>query len=141
MELRAYMNRDLLEIRDLIQNELGYSISAHDLDDRITQMQKDGNYQINVATKNGSIIGFIGISMGFAFEIPGRVMNIIALAVSARHQGSGVGSALMRMAEDLGRANHVSAILVNSGMSREAAHRFYEKQGFNKKGYGFMKKI
>ena len=35
--------------------------------------------------------------------------------------------------------NKVAAITLNSGISRKTAHIFYEKQGYSKKGYSFVK--
>ena len=141
MEFREYMKKDLQGICELINDELGYSVSASDLEDRIAQMQNDENYQIFIAFDGKSVVGFIGLYLGLAFEISGRVMSIIALAVSRKHQCFGIGTALVQKAESFGKAHYASTILVNSGIARIAAHRFYEKQGFYKKGYSFMKKL
>ena len=141
MEVREFVQKDLQEICGLIRNELGYPVSISDLADRIAQMQDDGNYRILVACVDESIVGFIGFYLGLAFEIAGRVMCIIALAVSERHQGCGIGTALVQRAENLGKSHQATAILVSSGISRSAAHTFYERQGFKKKGYSFIKQV
>jgi ribosomal protein S18 acetylase RimI-like enzyme len=138
MEFREYRMQDFDEVCELIRNELGYPVKITDLQDSIDQMQRDDHYRIFVATDGKSVVGFVGIAMGLAFEVPGSIMTIIALAVSQAYQGSGVGTALLQMAQEFGKTNHASVIFVNSGFPREAAHMFYEKQGFSKKGYIFM---
>lgn len=141
MEIRAFRNEDILDICSLINLELGYDVSCEDLKARILQMQEDGNYIIFTAVDNKKIIGFIGLQMCFAFEIKGKIMRIIALAVACHSQGQGIGSALIREAERYANENNISTILVNSGIKRTEAHRFYEKQSFYKKGYSFCKRI
>ena len=68
-------------------------------------------------------------------------MRIIALAVAHHSQGQGIGSALIQEAEKYANENNITTILVNSGLKRTEAHRFYEKQSFYKKGYSFCKRI
>ncbi len=142
MKIREYSENDLNGVCDLIKNELGYRVVKLDeLADRITQMQNTGGYKIIVAEENESIIGFIGCHLGLAFEISGNVMRIIALAVKTDLQGKGVGAKLVAAAEKFAKENAVTVIGVNSGMKRALAHKFYEKQGFFRKGYSFTKKI
>lgn len=68
-------------------------------------------------------------------------MRIIALAVKENSQGQGIGTKLVEQAELFAKENGVTVIGVNSGLKREQAHNFYEKQGFSKKGYSFAKTI
>ena len=44
----------------------------------------------------------------------------------------------MQAAEEYGKMKEVTSVVLNSGLSREGAHQFYEKQGFHKKGYSFF---
>ncbi len=34
-----------------------------------------------------------------------------------------------------------NVILLNSGLPRENAHKFYESRGYSKKSYGFIKQV
>ncbi len=142
MTIREYAENDFNGVCDLIKNELGYQdINSEELAERLRQMQNAGGYKIIVAEENDSIIGFVGCHLGLAFEISGKVMRIIALAVKSDLQGKGVGARLVAAAELFAQENGVTVIGVNSGVKREHAHRFYEKQGFSRKGYSFTKKI
>lgn len=141
MEIRTFCDEDIWGIWSLINSELGYNVSCEDLRVRILQMQEDRNYIIFTAVDDEQVIGFIGLHIGLAFEITGKIMRIIALAVACHAQGNGIGRALIKEAEKCANENNVTAIIVNSGTKRTAAHRFYEKQSFYKKGYSFCKRI
>lgn len=138
MEIRTFCNEDIPGICNLINSELGYDVSCEDLKTRILQMQEDKNYVIFIAVDDKRIIGFIGLQICFAFEITGKIMRIIALAVACYSQGQGIGSALIQEAEKYANENNISIISVNSGLKRTEAHRFYEKHSFYKKGYSFL---
>ena len=141
MEIRGFRNEDILGVCCLINSELGYDVSCEDLKARILQMQKDKNYVILTAAHEEKVVGFIGLQICLAFEIEGKAMRIIALAVARHFQGQGIGSALIQEAEKYANENNISIISVNSGLKRTEAHRFYEKQSFYKKGYSFCKRI
>ena len=141
MEIRGFRNEDILGVCCLINSELGYDVSCEDLKARILQMQKDKNYVILTAAHEEKVVGFIGLQICLTFEIEGKAMRIIALAVARHSQGQGIGSALIQEAEKYANENNISIISVNSGLKRTEAHRFYEKQSFYKKGYSFCKRI
>lgn len=141
MIFRQFYRDDIFGICELINFELSYSISVDDLSLRIKQMQDDRHYYIFVAENNNEVIAFIGVHTGLAFEYSGAIARIIALAVKKEYQRQGIGTKLLQKAESYFKENQVELIAVNSGIHRVEAHRFYEKQGFYKKGYSFAKTI
>lgn len=141
MIIYEYKNEHLIGVYELLKNELGKNVLVETLENRIDKMLIDDNYKIFVAQKDNETVGFIGVHFGLAFEIDGIVMRIIALAVKEEYQNKGIGTALVKAAEEYARKNGVTVIGVNSGLQRTAAHNFYEKQGFYKKGYSFIKPL
>ncbi len=141
MLIRDYCKSDIADVSDLMKISLGYDIAPDVLSSRIEQMRNYGEYKILVAEDNGCVFGFIGLHLGLAFEISGKVMRIIALAVKPDCQGKGIGTMLVAESEKYAKENGVTVIGVNSGLKRESAHKFYEKQGFSRKGYSFTKQI
>lgn len=141
MIFREFDRDDICGICELINCELGYSVSVDDLALRIKQMRDDKHYCIFVAENNNEVIAFIGIHIGLAFEYSGKIARIIALAVKKEYHRQGIGTKLLQTAESYFKENHVELIAVNSGIRRVEAHRFYEKQGFYKKGYRFAKAV
>ena len=141
MIIRNYTIDDIHAIKDLFKLSLGYEVSFDDLRNRIAIMLESKNYKILVAEDNEEVIGFIGLQKSLCFEDPGIVLRIIALGVSNKYQGKGIGTKLIEGAEEYAKENNISVLLVNSGLKRLQAHNFYEKNLFNKKGYSFVKKL
>ena len=56
------------------------------------------------------------------------------VVVNSDARGLGIGQALLRSAVDKARAWGCYKLALSSNQSREAAHRFYEKQGFKPHG-------
>ncbi len=139
MIIRDYCKNDISSVCDLMKNSLGYDVTPDILAQRIEKMENHGEYKVFVAVDNDNVLGFIGLHLGLAFEIDGNIMRIIALAVKPDCQDQGIGTQLVAEAENFANEKGVTVIGVNSGLKRELAHKFYEKQGFSKKGYSFTK--
>ncbi len=139
LEIRALAPRDIPAVCGLFRRELGYDIAPAELEAKLRQMDQEQNYRSFVAELDGNCAGFLGLERCLAFEIPGWVVRIIALAVSREFQGQGVGGKLLEQAETWAAENGASLLLVNSGLARSQAHRFYENHGYTKKGYSFCK--
>ncbi len=141
MIYRKYESKDISDVRDILENDLGYNCELDKLTSRIEEMIKRGNYQIFVSCDNDKVVGFIGCVSYLAFELENEGMKIIALAVSKEYQRKGIGTALLKTAEKWAKENNIEVVLLNSGLQREDAHVFYESQGYFKKSYGFIKRI
>lgn len=134
--------QDTQSIGNLIRNELGYTnLDFNKLTNRFQRMKQNQDYFILVAKDADAVVGFIGICKGIAFELDGEYIRIIALAVNTDYQHNGIGAQLIRYAEGYAIEQGIHYILVNSGLQRMDAHRFYEKNGYTKKGYSFKKEI
>ena len=141
MIYRKYENKDISAIRDILENDLGYNCELAKLNTRVDEMMKRGNYQIFVACDGDKVVGYIGCVSYLAFELDNEGMKIIALAVSKEYRRKGIGTELLKTAEQWAKENNIEVILLNSGLPRKDAHAFYESQGYFKKSYGFIKRI
>ena len=141
MIYRKYESKDISAIRDILENDLGYNCELDKLNNRINEMLKRGNYQIFVACDGDKVVGYIGCVSYLAFELENEGMKIIALAVSKEYRRKGIGTKLLKTAEQWAKENNIEVVLLNSGLPRKDAHAFYEAQGFFKKSYGFIKRI
>ncbi len=138
---REYNEKDIPEIRNILEKDLGCNVPLNELSERIGKMKQRGNYRIFVACDGEKVVGFVGAVSFLAFEISKEAMKIIALAVSEPYRRNGIGTELLKTVERYAKANDIGTILLNSGLPRENAHKFYEAQGYNKKSYGFVKQI
>ena len=115
--------------------------SVHEPSEAYSSIQEmiKNNYLIYVACIENKVVGFIGIEVSYVFELPKQIMRVNALAVDNNYQNKGIGKQLIQVVEKYAKINNLAAITLNSGISRKTAHIFYEKQGYSKKGYSFIK--
>lgn len=132
---------DFSDVIGLIKNELGYDGISSEIYDRIMKIYENEDYTTLVAEQDGKVIGFVGMVRGLAFEISGEYIRIIALAVKREYQNHGVGTRLAEAAEDYAYHIGASSIALTSGLKRSDAHLFYNRIGYTKKGYSFIKQI
>ncbi|MDU4850967.1 MAG: GNAT family N-acetyltransferase [Enterococcus faecalis] len=69
------------------------------------------------------------------------LLNVLGLAVAKEAEGRGIGKQLMTKLETEAKKCNLSAIRLNSGEQRTAAHQFYEHIGYvsDKKQKRFIK--
>ena len=67
---------------------------------------------------------------------------IVALVIGESHRSSGIGAELLAAAEDWARARGCERMVVATRVTRERAHRFYAREGYEvaKTSY-FMSKV
>lgn len=139
MIYRKFESKDISAIRDILENDLGYNCELEKLSSRVKEMMKRSNYHIFVACNGDKVVGYIACVNYLAFELENEGMKIIAFAVSKEYRRKGIGTSLLKTAEQWAKENKIEVILLNSGLPREDAHSFYESQGYFKKSYGFIK--
>ena len=71
------------------------------------------------------------------FWLSGMTCYVSSIITNADERGKGYGVKLMDHAKELAKARGCKALVLDSGMPRKQAHRFYEIYGFEKSCYGF----
>ena len=104
-------------------------------------MNKAENYKTFVALFENKVVDFITVvqTMGFEYEI--GYLKINGLAVQENFQKKGLGTKLLKHAENYALEKGLSRLILNSGFQRTKAHDFYESKGFDKLSYCFTKKV
>ncbi|WMJ22772.1 GNAT family N-acetyltransferase [Paludicola sp. MB14-C6] len=138
--IREAQEKDYFAIWDILCKVLGYTeLTQKQTIGQLNRIQAHSDYQTYVAEADGKVIGFIGLFRGLAYEDDGEYLKIMALAIYDEYQGRGIGKALLQTAEAYAKEHKMDCIGLNSGLARQQAHQFYEKNGFVKKSYGFSK--
>jgi GNAT superfamily N-acetyltransferase len=141
LEIRAAQQDDAVAISELL-TELGHPLEPALAITQIARFQALApNYAVFVAVKDSAVIGLVS-----AFSTPvlhralpvGRVSVIV---VAGSHTGQGIGSALLRHAEDFLAELGCGRIEVTSASHRDAAHRFYRDRGYTQQGVKFTRDI
>ena len=71
------------------------------------------------------------------FWLSGMTCYVSSIITNEDERGKGCGVKLMDHAKELAKARGCKALILDSGMPRKQAHRFYEIYGFEKSCYGF----
>ncbi len=131
---------DSAAIADLM-GQLGYDTAAADMEKRLRLIIGNPNYATFVATIDHSVCGMIGTVSYPSYEHNDPSGYIIAMVVSQKARGQGIGRSLISAAEKEFARKGIDRIAVNTRMTRAEAHQFYEALGFERNGYRFVRKL
>lgn len=90
------------------------------------KMYNDSNYQLRVAKLDGEIVGFILIQIT-------DELNITSLAVKKEFRNFGVGTALLKWAENFALLKKLNVLSLEVNSKNLTAYLLYEKFGFEKR--------
>ncbi len=109
--------------------EFGYPVPVETMQRRIEGFAGRTDHAVFLACIDESAIGWIdvGIVQHLQSEPYGEIGGFV---VSEKHRGTGVGKQLIARAENWIRERGVERALVRSQIAREAAHRFYLREGY-----------
>lgn len=142
IEIRVINADDYPELLLLWNNELGNcNVNAENISARFGRMNKDENYKTFVALFENKVVGFITVVQAMALEYEIGYLKINGLAVQENFQKKGIGTKLLKHAENYAFEKKLSRLILNSGFQRTKAHDFYETEGFDKLSYCFTKKV
>jgi GNAT superfamily N-acetyltransferase len=130
VDIRAVIPDDAAAVASLSE-ELGYPADTEAMRERIRQLLGSGDHGVFVACRDGHVIGWIHVLAVQHLQTTPRA-EIGGLVVTADARSSGVGAMLVRRAEEWARDHGFEAILVRSQIKREAAHRFYLREGYER---------
>jgi GNAT superfamily N-acetyltransferase len=128
--------------------ELGYPVSAAEIEARLALMRENPDHAVLVACDAGApgagrgagselaaaavpVIGWIDVGIVFHLQ-SGRFCEIGGLVVTASARRRGAGKALVAQAEKWAADKGLTRVLVRSNAVREDAHRFYLREGYRR---------
>ena len=68
-----------------------------------------------------------------------RHLFVDELVTDAKYRSKGYGKMMLEYLKDYAKMGMCKSIVLSSGLTREEAHKFYEKEGFTKKSFVFVK--
>ena len=140
-EIRAARQDDAGAISELL-TELGPPLEPDLTRTQLARIQALApNHAVFVAVKDGAVVGLV---TAFATPVLHRALpvgRVSVLVVAQSHAGQGIGSALLRHAEQFVVELGCGRIELTSGSHREAAHAFYLARGYAQQGIKFSREI
>jgi ribosomal protein S18 acetylase RimI-like enzyme len=121
--------------------ELGYETTKSEMQTRMERIAADDCYRTYVAVLDGKVCGMIGTLACPSYEHNDLGGRILALVTSSEARRGGIGRALIAVAERDFAQRGIKRIAVNTRLSRQAAHKFYEALGYERNGWRFVKRL
>jgi GNAT superfamily N-acetyltransferase len=124
-----------------LMTELGYKTRGSEMTMRMESIVVDPRYRTFVAVKQGRICGMIGTFCYYGYEHNDPSGRIIALVVASDSRDHGIGRQLLAMAENDFAQRDIRRVAVNARFERKEAHGFYERCGYTRNGFRFVKNL
>lgn len=100
------------------------------------------DHDLYVVERNGAVVGTFLLSLLPGLVGRGKIhAELRSVQVRADCRSAGIGAAMVAAAEAEARARGASELTLTSNLSRERAHRFYERLGFARTHAGFRKAL
>jgi GNAT superfamily N-acetyltransferase len=141
LTIRPATAADAVAIARLL-GQLGYPTTPGAARTRLEPILAHPDYATWVAADaDGTVHAFAGACVGLYYEKDGRYARLLALVTDECVRGTGAGAALADAVEAWARKRGAGAVIVNSGLHRHAAHRFYERRGYVLTGQRLVKTL
>lgn len=125
----------------VLMSQLGYETNHIEMEKRLAAILCNPAYKTFVAIKDGCVCGMIGTVTYPSYEHndPGaRILALVTLSVARRR---GIGRALIARAEKDLAERGIRRVALDTRLTREDAHKFYDSLGYERNGWRFVKQL
>lgn len=138
MQIRELDFRELLMAYEVV-SQLRTTLTYDEFEDLIYEMRKSEYKMIGIIDKE-MLITYAGVAIQTNLYHK-RHLYIFDLVTDEKHRGEKYGAMMLEYLNDYAKMGMCENIVLSSGFQREDAHRFYEKNGFSKKSFVFLKSV
>ena len=138
MQIREITLKELYTVYEVVK-QLRENLSYDEFEDLIYDMRHMEYKMIGLFEKE-QLITYAGVAVQTNLYHK-RHLYIFDLVTDAAFRSRGYAKAMMEYLRDYAKMAACQNLVLSSGFQREDAHRFYEREGFEKKSYLFVKVI
>ena len=146
VEIRQATSADIPAMNELFRKDLGYEeCTLQILEKQFAGLDNSREAVFVAEVSDGDyshIAGVIHVEKYNVLYFP-TMANILGLAVASDCRRQGIGSALLKRAEEWAQEKGIGSMRLNSGGNRTQAHEFYRAQGYvdDKNQLRFIKEL
>ena len=129
---------EMLEHLSIIQ-QLQTSLTLEEYKQLLPEMLSKGYGQVAVFD-NDKCIGISGYWIN-AKLYSGKYLEMDNVIIDEHYRSKGIGKLLCDWCYTKAKANNCKTVMLDAYVENEKAHRFYEREGFIKRGYHFLKRM
>lgn len=141
MMIREAVKEDVKNIQRLMTILENQTYEPVFFQNRFYQHIENELYLYYVYVIDEQIVGFISLFIKEPLHHIGKTGEILELCVDPDYRNQNIGAKLLYHVEEYAKANHFEEIELSSHMRRKDAHRFYEKNYYQKDHFNFTKKL
>ena len=130
MLIRTMEARDIDRVTELL-TQLGYPSTPQQIARRFTRIDGRNDQVLLVAADGNGVVGWMHVGTRPYLESDASA-EILGLVVADGQRSRGIGAALVNAAEALAVEHQCPVIRVWSRITRDRAHAFYERGGFER---------
>lgn len=119
--------------------QLGYPTEAHEIPGRLEKLYARPGTIALVAVIGGEPVGCVTLHLFSALHTNEPVAWLTAVVVDENVRGQGVGSALIKRAEEWAKERGALRISLTSALRRKEAHEFYKARDYEHTGVRLTK--
>jgi len=138
MQIRELDLKELQTVYDVL-SQLRVNLSYKEFEDLIYDM-RHMEYKMVGVMDGEELITYAGVAIQTNLYHK-RHLYVFDLVTDEKLQGKGYGEMMLEYLVDYAKMGMCENIVLSSGFTREDAHKFYEKNGFDKKSFVFLKAI
>lgn len=114
----------------LLNSQLGYETDEQTFAKRFLFLSNHPEHSVIVVrNSNEEVIAWMHMGLRFLLEAE-HFAQLAGVVVREQERSSGVGAHLLKVAEDWSRHHGMKKICLSSSVTRERAHSFYLKNGY-----------
>jgi len=125
----------------MLMCELGYETDPTEMEARLELILSNPAYKTFVAIRDGSVCGMIGTLTYPSYEHNDASGRILALVTSSTARRRGIGRALIATVEKDFAQRGIRRVSLDTRLTREEAHKFYQLLGYERNGWRFVKQL
>ena len=138
MQIRELDLKELYTVYDVIK-QLRENLSYDEFDDLIYDM-RHMEYKMLGIMDGDKLLCYAGVAVQTNLYHK-RHLYVFDFVTDEKHRARGYGKMMLEYLEDYAKMAMCQTLVLSSGFQREDAHRFYEKNGFEKKSFVFLKAL
>lgn len=138
MQIRELDLKELVSVFDVL-SQLRTELDYDEFEDLIYEM-RSMEYKMVGVMDGEVLITYAGVAVQTNLYHK-RHLYVFDLVTDEKYRGRGYGKMMLEYLHDFAKMGMCENIVLSSGVHREKAHEFYEKNGFAKKSFVFLKSV
>jgi GNAT superfamily N-acetyltransferase len=138
LQIRELDLKELYTVYDIV-SQLRTGLSYEEFEDLIYDM-RHMEYKMIGIMEDDILVCYAGVAVQTNLYHK-RHLYVFDLVSDEKKRGQGYGKMMLEYLKDYAKIAMCENIVLSSGFAREEVHQFYEKNGFKKKSFVFVKTL